>query len=31
MGEVDDGGGVVDGKAKDPMHKMVAEWLVEVG
>jgi hypothetical protein len=30
MGGVDDGGGIVDGKAKEPMRKMVAEWLVEI-
>ncbi len=30
MGGVDDGGGIINGKAKEPMHKMVAKWHVEV-
>ena len=25
-----EGEGIVDGTAKEPTHKMVAEWLVEV-
>jgi hypothetical protein len=25
-----EGGGIINGKAKEPTHKMVADWIMEV-